>query len=73
MFMKRYDYNMYKNDKIMKSLGNNMTRICIWNDMIIKEFEVTDLELLKYYLGIEVYQMKDCIMLRQLIYTKKAL
>ena len=36
MFMKRYNYDMHKNNKIVTSLGNNMTRICIWNGMTMK-------------------------------------
>ena len=30
----------------------------------MKEFEMTDLELLMFYLGIEVDQRKDCVMLK---------
>ena len=30
MFMKSYDYQMYKDDKTMISLENNMARTCIW-------------------------------------------
>ncbi|XP_023518088.1 uncharacterized protein LOC111781633 [Cucurbita pepo subsp. pepo] len=38
-----------------------------------KEFEMNDLGLLTYYLGIEVDQRKDCIMRKQSTYAKKLL
>ena len=37
-----------------------------FKQQMMKEFEMTDLELLTYYLGIEMDQRKDCIMLKQL-------
>ena len=36
MFMKQYDYDMYRNNKTMRSLRNDMTKIYIWNDMTMK-------------------------------------
>ncbi|XP_022947837.1 uncharacterized protein LOC111451597 [Cucurbita moschata] len=40
---------------------------------MMKEFEMTNLRLLTYYLSIEVDQRKDCIMLKQSTYAKKLL
>ncbi|XP_020258827.1 uncharacterized protein LOC109835254 [Asparagus officinalis] len=40
---------------------------------MMKEFEMSDLRLLSYYLGIEVDQRGDCISLRQAAYVKKVL
>ena len=39
----------------------------------MKDFELTDIRLLMYNLGIEVDQRKGCIMLKQLTYAKKLL
>ena len=44
-----------------------------FKQQMMKELEMTDLELLTYYLGIEVDQKKDCIMLKQSAYAKKLL
>ena len=38
-----------------------------------EEFEMSDLGLLSYYLGIEVAQLKHCIKLKQASYAKKIL
>ena len=40
---------------------------------MMKEFEMTNLGLLTYYLSIEVDQRKDCIMLKQSTYAKNLL
>jgi hypothetical protein len=37
------------------------------------EFEMSDLGLLSFYLGIEVEQKKDCIIIKQTSYAKKVL
>ena len=44
-----------------------------FKQQMMKEFEMTDLELLKYYLDIEVDQRKDCITRKQSAYSKKLL
>ena len=40
---------------------------------MMKDFDMTDLELLTYYLGMEVDQRKYCIMLKQSTYANKLL
>ena len=44
-----------------------------FKQQMMKEFEMTDLRLFTYYLGIEVDQRKDCIMLKKSTYAKKFL
>ena len=46
MFMKRYDFDMYKNDKTT-SLANDMTRVCIWNEMTMKCLR-NDMTMIRY-------------------------
>lgn len=38
-----------------------------------KQFQMSNLGLLKYYLGIEVHQGKECTTLKQSAYAKKIL
>ena len=40
---------------------------------MMKEFEMSNIGLLSYYLGIEVYQKKDHIEVKQAAYAKKVL
>ena len=40
---------------------------------MMKEFEMSDLGLLSYYLGIEVDQKEGCITVKQAAYAKKVL
>ena len=62
---------MYVDDLIVT--GISVEGIKEFKQQMMKEFEVTDLGLLTYYLGIKVDQRKDCIMLKQSTYAKKLL
>ena len=57
---------VYIDDMII--ISTSVEGIKEFKQQMIKEFEITDLELLKYYLDIEVNQRKDCIMLKSSAY-----
>ena len=61
--------DVYVDDLIIT--GISVEGVKEFKQQMIKEFEMNDLELLTYYLGIEVDQSKDCIMLKQSAYAKK--
>ena len=62
---------VYVDDLIVT--GTSVEGIKEFKQQMMKEFEMTDLGLLMYYLGIQVDQRKDCIMLKQSTYAKKLL
>ena len=62
---------MYVDDLIVT--GTSVEGVKEFKQQMMKESEITDIGLLTYYLGIEVDQRKDCIMLKQLVYAKKLL
>ena len=62
---------MYVDDLIVT--GTSVEGVKEFKQQMMKEFEMTDLGLLTYYLGIEVDQRKDCITLKQSTYAKKSL
>ncbi|CAH9069840.1 unnamed protein product [Cuscuta europaea] len=53
--------------------GNNMTMFDEFKQVMTKEFEMTDIGLMSYYLGIEVKQMNDGIFITQEGYTREVL
>lgn len=53
--------------------GNNKNEIELFKQEMTMKFEMTDMGLLCYYLGIEVIQNKEGIMLNQTAYAKKLL
>ncbi|KAG6479847.1 hypothetical protein ZIOFF_063322 [Zingiber officinale] len=62
---------VYVDDLIMT--GSSTGRINKFKQQMMIEFEMSDLGLLSYYLGIEVEQQKSRILLRQSTYAKKIL
>ncbi|KAG6504883.1 hypothetical protein ZIOFF_037231 [Zingiber officinale] len=62
---------VYVDDLIV--IGSSTGRINKFKQQIMIEFEMSDLGLLSYYLGIEVEQQKSRILLRQSTYAKKIL
>ena len=62
---------VYVDDLIVT--GSSAEGINGFKEQMMKEFEMSDLGLLSYYLGIEVDQKKECITLRQTAYAKKIL
>ena len=63
--------DMYVDDLIVTS--TSVEGVKEFKQQMMEEFEMIDLGLLMYYLGIEVDQRKDCIMLKQSAYAKKLL
>ena len=68
----------------MQIIQNTYKKICTFGHLspaeikkfkkqMEKEFEMSDLGLLSYYLGIEVAQSRHCIKLKQALYAKKIL
>lgn len=53
--------------------GSNQEEIEIFKEQMNKEFEMSSLGLLTYYLEIEVHQGKECTTLKQSAYAKKVL
>ncbi|KAG6495659.1 hypothetical protein ZIOFF_043485 [Zingiber officinale] len=53
--------------------GSSIEKINKFKQQMMTEFEMSNLGLLSYYLGIEVEQQKSRILLRQSAYTKKIL
>ena len=62
---------VYVDDLIV--IGTSVEGLKEFKHQMIKEFEMIDLGLLTYYLGIEVGQRKNCITLKQLAYAKQVL
>ncbi|KAG6481981.1 hypothetical protein ZIOFF_058605 [Zingiber officinale] len=62
---------VYVDDLIVT--GSSTEKINKFKQQMMTEFEMSDLGLLSYYLGIEVEQQKSRILLRQLAYAKKIL
>jgi hypothetical protein len=62
---------VYVDDLIVT--GGNPEAINFFKRQMMTEFEMTDLGLLSYYLGIEVEQKKDYVTVRQTGYAKKIL
>ncbi|KAG6527016.1 hypothetical protein ZIOFF_009103 [Zingiber officinale] len=62
---------VYVDDLIVT--GSSTGRINKFKQQMMTEFEMSDLGLLSYYLGIEVEQQKSRILLRQSTYAKKIL
>ncbi|XP_022897494.1 uncharacterized protein LOC111411169 [Olea europaea var. sylvestris] len=57
--------------KIKGYKGNNQSMITEFKKAMAQEFEMTDIGLMAYYLGIEVKQMEDCIFISQAGYAKE--
>ncbi|KAG6495613.1 hypothetical protein ZIOFF_043439 [Zingiber officinale] len=62
---------VYVDDLIVT--GSSIEKINKFKQQMMTEFEMSDLGLLSYYLGIEVEQQKSRILLRQSAYAKKIL
>lgn len=62
---------VYVDDLIITE--TNVENIVKFKDQMSKEFEMSDLGKLSYYLGIEVNQREGCIELKQTAYAKKVL
>ena len=58
---------LYVNDLIFT--GNNARMIQKFKDFMIREFEMTDIRLMSYYLGIEVKQKEKRIFISQKAYA----
>jgi hypothetical protein len=62
---------VYVDDLIVT--GGDPGEIAVFKKQMTSEFEMSDLGLLSFYLGIEVDQQKDCIAIKQTSYAKKVL
>ena len=62
---------VYMDDLI--STGNNQIMFEEFKKVMAQEFEMSDMGLTSYYLGIEVKQMKDEIFISQEAYAKELL
>ncbi|KAH9745452.1 hypothetical protein KPL70_004078 [Citrus sinensis] len=62
---------LYVDDLIFT--GSNPSLFEEFKRMMIKEFEMTDIGLMAYYLGIEVKQKEECIFISQESYAKEIL
>jgi hypothetical protein len=62
---------VYVDDLIVT--GGNLAKVKLFKTEMMTEFEMTDLGLLSYYLGIEVDQRDDFITVKQSGYAKKVL
>ena len=62
---------LYVDDLIFT--GNNAELIEAFKEVMKKEFEMTDLGLMKYFLGLEVIQWKDGIFVLQEMYAEEVL
>ena len=62
---------VYVDDLIIT--GGNSEIIKLFKQQMMSEFEMTDLGLLSYYLGIEVDQKEDHITVKQSAYARKVL
>jgi len=58
---------LYVNDLIFT--GNNARMIQKFKDFMIREFEMTDIRLMSYYLGIEMKQEEKRIFISQKAYA----
>ena len=54
-------------------IGEDSVEIDVFKKQMTSEFEMSDLGLLSFYLGIEVDQQKDFVTLKQSSYAKKVL
>lgn len=64
-------FYVYVDDLIV--IGNNQMMFDGFKKAMAQEFEMSDMGLMSYYLGIEVKQMKDGIVISQEAYTKEVL
>ena len=55
------------------STGNNQIMFEEFKKVMAQEFEMSDMGLMSYYLGIEVKQMEDGIFISQEAYAKELL
>ena len=62
---------IYVDDLVVTGTSTNI--ILKFKQAVATNFDMTDLGVLKYYLGIEVYQRKDYIIITQKGYAKKVL
>ena len=62
---------VYVDDLVV--IGSNIEEINLFKKQMMAEFEMTDLGLLSYYLGIEVDQKEDFITVKQSGYARKVL
>ena len=62
---------LYTDDLIL--MGNNPALFKAFNKAMSLEFEMTDIGLMSYYLGLEVKQMEEGIFISQASYTKDIL
>lgn len=62
---------VYVDDLIVT--GKSVSEIAKFKQQMMEEFEMTDLGMLSYYLGIEVHQKQGRIILKQSAYAKKLL
>lgn len=62
---------VYVDDLIVTDASKD--EIKVFKQQMKNEFEMSDLGLLSYYLGIEVHQKRDCVTLRQSAYAWKVL
>lgn len=62
---------VYVDDLIVT--GSSEREISEFKEQMMKEFEMSDLGLLAYYLGIEVSQKKEGVLLKQTTYAKRIL
>lgn len=53
--------------------GEDISEIVIFKRQMTSQFEMSDLGLLSFYLGIEVEQQEDCVIVKQTSYAKKIL
>lgn len=67
----RITVRVYANGLIVTK--NNNEGVKTFNQQMMLEFDMSDLGLLSYYLGIEVEQPKGRILLKQSAYAKKIL
>ncbi|XP_022851033.1 uncharacterized protein LOC111372849 [Olea europaea var. sylvestris] len=59
--------------KIKGHEENNQSIITEFKNVMAQKFEMTDIGLMAYYLGIEVKQMEDCIFISQAEFMKEIL
>jgi hypothetical protein len=62
---------VYVDDLIVT--GEDISKIVVFKKQMTSQFQMSDLGLLSFYLGIEVEQQEDCIIIRQASYAKKVL
>jgi hypothetical protein len=62
---------VYVDDLIV--IGGDPSEIATFKRQMTSQFEMSDIDLLSFYLGIKVEQKKDCITVKQTSYAKKVL